>query len=134
MNTKQWLAATTLALMLSLGTGTWNGTAAAEASSPSSEMNDQEKRQSDDFLNALGVSSDEELYDAIYQGKSLADIAQEHHTEVDQVINVQILELKKQLDQRLIEGSIGYEKYLLQLMELPEIITESVYAQPDISN
>jgi len=76
---------------------------------------------------ALGASSDEEVYDALYIGKSLADIAEENGADVQNVIDLQVAELTEQLDKRLASGSIPPDVYEAQKLEVADIITRSVY-------
>jgi hypothetical protein len=83
----------------------------------------------DSLLEALGVSSNDEIYDALYNGKSLADIAIERKKDVQSVIDLQIAEMKEQLRYRLTAGSLTPMKYQAQLAELKDIITKSVHGQ-----
>ena len=59
---------------------------------------------------------------------SLADIASANHTDVQHVIDLQVGELKAQLDERLASGSLSQADYDLQNQELTELITASIYA------
>src|SRR5258708_6450325 len=54
----------------------------------------------DDLQHVLGVSSDEEIHDALYNGKSLANIAEDNNLDVQNVIDLQVAELTAQLDLR----------------------------------
>ncbi|RRJ63529.1 hypothetical protein EHV15_11780 [Paenibacillus oralis] len=89
--------------------------------SPQSELN-----------NVLGVSSDKEVYDALLEGQSLADIAEAHGQNADSVIGLQIKEMQEQLQQRLEQGSLTQEAYEQQLREIPELIAGSVHSQYNI--
>lgn len=82
-----------------------------------------------DFLQLLGVSSEEEVRDALYDGKSLAAIAESNDKDVQALINLQVAELTEQLDQRLADGSLSPEDYEAQKAELPELITQSTYGR-----
>jgi hypothetical protein len=82
-----------------------------------------------DFLQSLGASSEEEVYDALYNGKSLADIAKSNHKDVQPLIDLQVTELTAQLDQRLAAGSLSPEDYQAQKAELPDLISKSVYGK-----
>lgn len=81
----------------------------------------------DPYLHVLGVGSDEELYDALYDGRTLAEIAAEHGRDPQRVVSLQVAELSKQLEARLAGGSISAEVFEAQKAELAEIITRSVY-------
>lgn len=81
-----------------------------------------------DLLHLLGLASEEDIYNAQYNGQSLADIAQANHVDVQKVIDLQLAELTEQLNERLSCGSITPEQYQAHHAELPEIIMRSVYA------
>ncbi|MEC0268836.1 hypothetical protein [Paenibacillus anseongense] len=81
-----------------------------------------------DLLHVLGLASEEDIYNAQYNGLSLADIAEANKVDVQKVIDLQLAELIEQLDERLSSGSITPEQYYAQQAELPEIIMRSVYA------
>lgn len=78
---------------------------------------------------ALGTSSDEELYQAVYSGQSLAQIASANQGDAQRIIDLQLAELEQQLGERLAAGSLTYEQYEAQKAELPAIVTSSVYGQ-----
>lgn len=78
---------------------------------------------------ALGTASDEELYQAVYSGQSLAQIASANQGDVQQVIDLQLAELTQQLDERLAAGSLTQEQYEAQKAELPAIVASSVHGQ-----
>jgi hypothetical protein len=82
----------------------------------------------DELLDALNLSqsSDEELYDALYDGKSLHTIAAENGGNIDSVINLQVNQLTEQLEGRLASGSITVQQYTAQKAELREIVSQSV--------
>ncbi|OCT15847.1 hypothetical protein A8709_09475 [Paenibacillus pectinilyticus] len=82
----------------------------------------------EDLLHVLKLSSEEDIYQAQYNGYSLADIAKANQVDVQKVIELQLAELTEQLQVRLYNGSITPEQYLAQRAELPEIIIKSVYA------
>jgi len=73
----------------------------------------------------LGASSDREVYEALLEGQSLAEIAESHGQDANQVVQLQIAQLQEQLQKRLDDGSITREVYELQLQELPELVAES---------
>ncbi|BCG56855.1 hypothetical protein [Paenibacillus sp. URB8-2] len=80
----------------------------------------------DDLLETLNRPSGEELYYALFEGKSLADIAAANGADVQRVIDLQTEELTRQLDMRLASGSITKEQYEAYRAEVPEIISRSV--------
>ncbi|WP_426446354.1 hypothetical protein ACP26L_21940 [Paenibacillus sp. S-38] len=80
-----------------------------------------------DFLQTLGASSEEEVYDALLEGKPLALIAEDNGRDVRQLIDLQTAELSEQLDARLAKGSLSWEAYAAQKAELREIVERSVY-------
>ncbi|PZD95382.1 hypothetical protein DNH61_12640 [Paenibacillus sambharensis] len=81
----------------------------------------------DGFLRALGAADEEEVYQALYTGMSLAELAESHNSDVQELIRLQIAELTAQLDERLASGSLTLEDYQAQKAELPEIIISSVF-------
>ncbi|TCZ76315.1 SHOCT domain-containing protein [Paenibacillus albiflavus] len=83
----------------------------------------------DPLLQILGLSSDEEMYSALSNGQTLADIASDHEADIEQVIKLQTSQMTEQLDQRLASGSITAEVYEAQKAELASVITGSVYGQ-----
>lgn len=123
----------TMAAAISLGSGIGSAKTSADPLDRSTSIyiaksGEKSEAQNDDFQQLLGVSSDQEIYDALYEGKSLADIAIANHTDVLHVIDLQIEELTAQLDERLASGSLSQADYDLQKSELTELITASTYA------
>lgn len=86
--------------------------------------------QDDDFHEALGVSSDEQVRDALYSGKSLADIARDNHKDVQLIIDLQIAQLSEQLRLRLASGELTAEQYASYMEELPDMVATSVHGHP----
>lgn len=82
----------------------------------------------EDLLHILKLSSEEDIYQAQYNGHSLADIARANQVDVQKVIELQLAELTEQLQVRLRNGSITPAQFQAQRAELPEIISKSVYA------
>ncbi|AOZ92600.1 hypothetical protein [Paenibacillus crassostreae] len=80
----------------------------------------------DDLLHILKLSSDEELYTALYHGDTLADLAKKNGVDIQKVINLQVSELTAQLDLRYAKESITLEQYKEQKSELIEMVTKSV--------
>ncbi|MBW5447234.1 hypothetical protein GE107_14350 [Cohnella sp. CFH 77786] len=139
MNAKRMIMAGTVAATITIGGGLWtDGTSAAspaatsfsvQAPSANSAATAETKRKKDGFLERLGKSSDDELYEALYAGQSLADIASEAGKDVQAVIDLQVAELTEQLDARLASGMLSAQAYEAQKAELPEIVARSVYGQ-----
>ncbi|CAG7615572.1 hypothetical protein ACFQI7_01150 [Paenibacillus allorhizosphaerae] len=129
---KRILIVGTMVLTITAGMGLWNKEAAASPFQSLLERIDSHNKQiaaKDDFLRVLGASSDEELYDSLLEGKSLADIAAGNQADVDNIINLQVAELTAQLDSRLADGSLLPHQYRAQKAELEEIIKKSVYGE-----
>jgi hypothetical protein len=124
MNRKQMLLISTMALTLSMGGTTWIDP--LRASPIANKQNTVPIKE--DLLHVLGLSSEEDIYIAQYNGLSLADIAEANKVDVQKVIELQLAELTEQLNLRLSSGSISPEQYEAQRAELPEIIIKSVYA------
>jgi hypothetical protein len=104
--------------------GTLNNTKETTPASPNTET-----KVTSNIAQVLGLSSSEELYDALYKGSSLADIAENNHIPVQNIIDLQVAELTEQLNSRLKSGSITPGTYESQKSELPEIITKSIHVR-----
>jgi hypothetical protein len=127
MNIKRVMIVGTMIVAMSFGGTAW-GKSAATASpvakwSTSASATVADK---DELLDALNQSSDEELYEALYEGKSLKDIATEKGGNIRNVIDLQVAQLTQQLDSRLASGSITREQYTAQKAEVRELVTQSV--------
>ncbi|WP_223067546.1 hypothetical protein [Paenibacillus caui] len=83
----------------------------------------------DPFLQTLGAADDNEVYEALFDGKSLADIAEANQADVQAVIDLQTSEMNKLLSKRLEEGSLTPEDYQSQKAELSDMITASAYGK-----
>lgn len=129
MNPKRIIIVGTMAFAITFGAGSLAPADRANASAKTNHANalDPNVVVKDDFQEALGVSSDEEVYDALYSGQSLADIAQSHQADVQDVIDLQVAQLSEQLDNRLANGSITPQVYDEQKSEITAIITNSAY-------
>jgi DNA-binding NarL/FixJ family response regulator len=103
--------------------------AGAAASAATAAAAATPERKKDDFLEALGKSSDEEIDVALYQGKTLADIAEESGRSPQAVIDLQVAELTRQLKERLAGGMLPPDVCEAQIRELPEIVARSVYGR-----
>lgn len=147
MNAKRMLMIVTLAMMLTVAGGMRGGEASASgltpksdtygdcsptglSSSSSSSSRTQEKSAADakdSFLTRLGAGSEEEVWEALHGGLSLADIAAVHGREVEPLIDDQVAELTEQLKQRLLSGNLTLEQYKALKAEVPSLITDSAY-------
>ncbi len=87
------------------------------------------RQQQDPFLSTLGADSDEDVYDDLYEGGSLADTARRNNKSPQAVIDLQVAQMNELLTQRLIDGSITPDTYRAQKEELTELIVKSVYGQ-----
>ncbi|MDT0122058.1 SHOCT domain-containing protein [Paenibacillus sp. RRE4] len=79
----------------------------------------------DELLSALNLSSEEDLYQDLYVGKSLKTIADENDGDFSQIVAYQVHQLSQQLKDRLAKGSITQEQYEAQHAELEQIVLES---------
>ncbi|TKH40118.1 hypothetical protein C1I59_01185 [Paenibacillus polymyxa] len=130
MNRKRMLVICTLLLALSIGqSSTWGSRANAAALAPERALHvqDNEASKDDDLLKALGISSDEQLYDALYNGQTLADIAQTNNQDAQAIVDLQVAQLTEQLDQRLANKSITLEQYQAHKAELTQVVAKSVF-------
>lgn len=96
---------------------------------PQLKKSTQASLQEDRLHAALGTSSDEDLYQAVYSGQSLAEVASANQGDVQQVIDLQLAELEQQLADRYVSGSLTLEQYKSQKAELPAIVESSVYGK-----
>ncbi|WP_150272469.1 SHOCT domain-containing protein [Paenibacillus tepidiphilus] len=124
MNIKRVMIVGTMVVAMSFGGTAWARTVVLAA--PVAKWSVSSLAGSDVLLAALKQSSDEELYEALYDGKSLKDIAEANGGDIDSVIQLQVAELTEQLGERLASGSISQEQYEAQKAELLEIVTASV--------
>jgi hypothetical protein len=139
MNPKRIIIVSTMAFVITIGAGIWSdetsanvhfiklGSADTYNITKESESALKHVTIKDNLHQALGVSSDEEIHDALYNGKSLASIAQGNQMDVQKVIDLQVAELRGQLDLSLAKGNLPREAYLKQKSELVDIVTKSVY-------
>lgn len=124
MSSKRIIIVGTMVFALTVGGASWNNN--ASASSITKSLNTTFPVQ-DDLLQVLDLSSDDEIYDALYNGKTLADIAEGNDVDIEDVIDLQVEELIKQLDLRLANGSLTLAQYEEQKSEVRDIITKSAY-------
>ncbi|MEK5234383.1 hypothetical protein NST99_01540 [Paenibacillus sp. FSL L8-0470] len=131
MNIKRVMIVGTMIVAMSFGGTTWVKPAAAAAAPVAKWSTSTNVADKDELLEALNQSSDEELYEALYDGKSLHDIAVENGGNIDSVIHLQVAQLTQQLDARLASGSISSEQYTAQKAELSELVAQSVLTSFD---
>lgn len=124
MDIKRVIIVGTVVIVMSFGNAWSSLTANASSSTQWSTTSVADKDEL--LLKALNQSTDDDLYDALYDGKSLQDIAIEQNTDIEDVINLQVTQLTEQLDSRLASGSITAEQYTAHKAELRDIVTESV--------
>jgi hypothetical protein len=124
MNPKRSIIIGTMVVAMTLGGSTWSNKVSA---SSITETHSAAAAVKDDLSQILKVSSDEEIYNAIYDGKSLADIANHNQVDVNNVVDLQVAQLTEQLDLRLASGSLTLQQYEEQKSELKDIITRSTY-------
>lgn len=124
MDIKRVIIVGTVVIVMSFGNAWSSLTANASSSTQWSTTSVADKDEL--LLKALNQSTDDDLYDALYDGKSLQDIATEQNTDIEDVINLQVTQLTEQLDSRLASGSITAEQYAAHKAELRDIVTESV--------
>ncbi|MFE6072997.1 hypothetical protein ACFVQB_00830 [Paenibacillus sp. NPDC057886] len=86
---------------------------------------DTKDESGDELLSALNQQSEDDLVQDLYAGKSLRMIAEENGGDFNEVVALQVRQLKEQLDQRLASGSISPEQHASQIRELEELVTES---------
>ncbi|WP_405106305.1 hypothetical protein MHH28_24310 [Paenibacillus sp. FSL K6-1217] len=126
MNIKRVMIVGTMIVAMSFGGTTWGKPALHTL--PVAKWSTSDVADTDELLDTLNLNpaSDEELYDALYEGKSLRNIAEEHGGNINQVINLQVRQLTQQLEARLASGSITPQQFTAQKAELREIVTQSV--------
>ncbi|MEK4045529.1 hypothetical protein NSU18_17915 [Paenibacillus sp. FSL H8-0048] len=126
MNIKRVMIVGTMIVAMSFGGTAWGKPALHTL--PVAKWSTSDVADTDELLDALNLNpaSDEELYDALYDGKSLRNIAEENGGNVTQVINLQVKQLTRQLEARLASGSITPQQFNAQKAELREIVAQSV--------
>lgn len=140
MHTKIWLIIGTMAIAITFNGSKWKdettetvafalpgGIEAIHPASGTDGDADGTATEKDPYHAALGISSDEELYDALYEGRTMAELAAGHGRDPQEVVLLQTAELAKQLEERVKSGSLSREAYLSHMAELDEILIRSVY-------
>ncbi|WP_342476688.1 hypothetical protein NYE24_22055 [Paenibacillus sp. FSL H7-0350] len=126
MNIKRVMIVGTMIVAMSFGGTAWGKPALHTL--PVAKWSTSDVADTDELLDALNLNptSDEELYDALYDGKSLRNIAEENGGNVTRVVNLQVKQLTQQLEARLASGSITLQQFNAQRAELREIVAQSV--------
>jgi hypothetical protein len=138
MSPKRIIMISTMAFAIALSTALWSEDTSASTYIPSDKSDSYNKHNDnkeqafhstiqDPLQQALGLSSGDDIYEALSSGQSLADIANANDADIQNVIDLQTAEMTEQLDQRLASGSISNDVYEAQKAELTSIITNSVY-------
>ncbi|MDN4600895.1 hypothetical protein P5G61_06650 [Paenibacillus sp. F6_3S_P_1C] len=130
MNIKRVIIVGTMVVTMSFAGTAWGRSAIspiplAKWSIVNIDTKDESK---DELLSALNQQSEDDLFQNLYAGKSLRMIADENEGDLNEVIALQIRQLKEQLDQRLANGSISSEQHAVQSGELEELVTASAHA------
>lgn len=122
---RRWIMVGSLAMALALGhqAALENQASADRPGSPVSDT----KQNREAFLKTVGAADEEEVRDALLEGKTLADIAEHNGSDPAKVVALQIDELKAQVKERFLNGSIDKAAFEAQLSEIPELIRRSVY-------
>lgn len=130
MNMKRVIIVGTMIVTMSFAGTAWSKSAItpiplAKWSIISMNATDQSEQNEDALLHALNQTTDAELVQDLYAGKSLRMIAEENDGDINAVIALQVTQLSKQLDERLANGSISLEQYTVQQSELISLVTKS---------
>lgn len=125
MNIKRVIVVGTLMIVMTVGGNSWITLKAS--ANPVARFSNETVANRDPLIDALNRPSEEELYDALYDGQTLADIASVRGADPDAVIALQTKQLSEQLQERLNSGAITPEQYKLQMDEVREMITRSFY-------
>ncbi|MDR0269492.1 hypothetical protein [Paenibacillus sp.] len=125
MNIKRVMIVGTMVVIMTFGSSALSGS--ITSASPATKFSSTGIADKDELLKALNQSSDEELYESLYKGKSLHAIAAEKGGNIANVIELQMSQLTQQLNDRLLSGSITAEQYAAHKEELREIVEQSVF-------
>lgn len=130
MNIKHVFIVGTMAFVITLSnnlTGCFISSSTIASPSKLSNLNNTTDSERDAFNDALGLAADESAYNALLEGKSLADIAEENQQDISRIVKLQVQQMKDQLALSLEQGNLSPQSYEEQVKELPAIIKESVY-------
>jgi len=126
MNIKRVMIVGTMVVVISFGNTVLSGSITSANPVTRLPITETGTLEKDDLLKALNQSSNKELYESLYEGKSLHDIAADQGGDIEKVIELQTKQLTQQLDDRLQCGSITAEQYAAHKEELKDIIEQSV--------
>lgn len=129
MSPKRIIIAGTMALSISICSLLQGDKSGAEASTRMNAPSETNSAVTDDLRAALGVESDEDIYDALYEGQTLAELAERNGKDAETVVDLQVAQLAEQLSLRLASGCLSPERYEAHLAELREIVARSVYGE-----
>ncbi|MDT9718975.1 hypothetical protein QVE09_08675 [Paenibacillus sp. ClWae2A] len=127
MNMKRVIIIGTMIVTMSFAGTAWGQSAISPIPTAKWSIVDLDTREgsSDELLSALNQPSEADLYQELYNGKSLRTITEENNGDLDEVIAIQVRQLREQLDERLASGSISSEQHAAQQAELEELVTQS---------
>ncbi|MGV2963829.1 hypothetical protein [Paenibacillus sp. AGC30] len=127
MNMKRVIIIGTMIVTMSFAGTAWGHSAISPIPTAKWSIVDLDTREgnSDELLSALNQASEADLYQELYSSKSLRTITEENNGNLDEVIAIQIRQLREQLDERLASGSISSEQHAAQQAELEELVTQS---------
>ncbi|GGH37122.1 hypothetical protein [Paenibacillus segetis] len=137
MNIKQVIIVGTMAFVVTLSPGLsgYSASAAVALNPPklTDLSNDAKETEVDPVIEALGFTDEEGIYEELLEGHSLADMAESNHKDVNQIIDLQVSQLREQVTVRYAQGSLTQEQYEQQLDEIPSIVADSVLKRYDLS-
>jgi hypothetical protein len=129
----------TIAFAITINSGIWSSNQASANLSVSIDeldadrmLNTNHSDLEEELHQVLGLESEQELHDAIYNHQSLAMVAEIQHVDVQKIIDLQTSQLMGQMDERLAKGHLTLREYGALTSEIPEIIRKSVYGKSTI--
>lgn len=137
MNIKQVIIVGTMAFFVTLSPGlSGYSVSAAVALNPpklTDLSNDAKETEVDPVIEALGFAEEDDMYEELLEGHSLADIAESNHKDVNHIIELQVSQLREQVTIRYLQGNLTKEQYKQQLDEIPSIVEDSVLKRYTLS-
>ncbi|MGN7356625.1 hypothetical protein ACTHPF_04620 [Paenibacillus sp. SAF-054] len=124
MRIKRIMIVGTIVVVMSFGSSAIGGSLIK--ASPAAKWSTTDAQEKDPLLDALNQASEEELYESLYEGKSLHEIAVEQGVETAGIIDLQTTQLIKQLDDRLRSGNITAQQHAAYKEEVRDLIQQSV--------
>ncbi|MCP1183361.1 hypothetical protein [Paenibacillus sp. 1781tsa1] len=127
MNMKRVIIIGTMIVTMSFAGTAWGQSSISPIPTAKWSIVDLDTREEscDELLSALNQPSEEHLYQELYNGKSLRMITEENNGDLDEVIAIQVRQLREQLDERLASGSIRSKQHAAQQAELEALVTQS---------